>query len=409
MKTIAAQVMDRFTDADPGIRFDTSDENWTIESGVLVASGANDGILSEFANSSLFNNGSILSASEFEGSVTFDGDNGFIANAAGARIIGGNDGILLDGHGETVENHGSINGLADDGVTFGVFSDHDVLTNDGAIFGRSNGVGIFSADGGVINNLGRIASDTVGVDIEIKSGQTTVITNATGATISGPSEAIRVDNGGVFFDNHGTVTGEIAIDPSADAATILNHGTISGLVFLGPGNDVFIGKGGTALPVFGGGGDDQLIGGSHADVLFGDNGNDRLNGAGGKDTLSGGSGFDTLTGGPGRDQFVFETDLDPAHNVDRITDFTANVDKIDLNDQVFLHLGGDGVLAAARFHVGAAPASAGDRIIYNPANGFLLYDPDGKGGAGEVHFATLAPHLGLHNTDFVVMHPFLEV
>ena len=215
-------------------------------------------------------------------------------------------------------------------------------------------------------------------------------------------------NGGLFLDNHGTVTGEISLEPGSGAATIINHGTIDGLVFLGSGDDLFVGSGGTATVVFGGGGNDRLIGGSHADVLLGDGGNDRLSGAAGNDTLSGGSGFDTLTGGPGKDQFVFETNLDPLHNIERVTDFTPNVDKIDLNDRTFLHLGHDGVLAAARFHIGAAAASAGNRIIYNPANGFLFYDADGKGGASEVHFATLAPHLGLHHSDFLVVHSLLE-
>jgi Ca2+-binding RTX toxin-like protein len=60
------------------------------------------------------------------------------------------------------------------------------------------------------------------------------------------------------------------------------------------------------------------------------------------------------------------------------------------------------LLAAARFHVGATAADASDRIIYNPNNGFLFYDADGKGDAAEIHFATLAPHLALHSTDLLV-------
>ena len=41
----------------------------------------------------------------------------------------------------------------------------------------------------------------------------------------------------------------------------------------------------------------------------------------------------------------------------------SNVDKIELD---FPGLGPNGVLAAARFHVGAAAADHSDRIIYNP-------------------------------------------
>ena len=49
-----------------------------------------------------------------------------------------------------------------------------------------------------------------------------------------------------------------------------------------------------------------------------------------------------------------------------------------------------------------AASDASDRIIYNSHNGFLFYDRDGKGGTAEIHFATLMPHLALHNTDFLV-------
>ena len=73
-----------------------------------------------------------------------------------------------------------------------------------------------------------------------------------------------------------------------------------------------------------------------------------------------------------------------------------------LDDHSFAGLGEDGALASAKFHLGVAAAHASDRIIYNPDNGFLFYDHDGKGGADEIHFATLAPHLALHNSDFLV-------
>jgi Ca2+-binding RTX toxin-like protein len=409
MTTFNVQNTDIFNDADPGIAFDTDDESWTISSDVLVSSGANDGVFSSKANSTLVNNGTILSASEFGGGVEFDGDVGSISNAAGAKIIGATNGIFVDGHAETIANHGAVSGLSGDGVVFGFSSDQAALTNDGAIFGRQDGIGVFSSDGAVIHNLGRIAADDAGIDIDTPSGHTTTITNAAGATISGANDAILVEEGGLFLDNRGTVDGHISMTLSADPATIVNQGTIQGFVLLSPGDDVFIGTGGSAAAVIGGAGNDHLVGSSHADFLFGDVGNDRINGAAGNDTIGGGPGLDTLTGGPGRDHFVFETELDPVHNVDRITDFSPHVDKIVLNDQIFQQLGHDGLLAAAHFHIGAAAADASDRIIYNPVTGFLFYDPDGRGGTGEIHFATLAPHLSLHNTDFIVTHQFVEL
>src|SRR5262249_3818443 len=150
---------------------------------------------------------------------------------------------------------------------------------------------------------------------------------------------------------------------------VINRGTIRGTVSLGPGNDVFIGTGGAAANVDGDDGNDRLVGGSNADHLFGSEGNDRLIGGAGNDRLDGGLGVDTLPGGPGRDHFVFDTGLT---NVDVITDFQVNVDKIELS---LPGLGRPGLLlAAAKFHIGAAAADASDRIIYNPNSGFLFYD-----------------------------------
>lgn len=403
MTTSMTQNDDVFNDTAPGIAFTADDQSSTISADVLVSSGSNDGVFSSFNHSALFNNGSILSSAEFGAGVQLNDDDSLVSNTLGARIIGAQSGVSVDGDNASIQNQGSITGLTFDGVEFGEESNHVSLTNFGSIFGREHGVRPFSnLDGGVIHNFGLIASDQEGINVDTNVGLTTVITNAAGATIHGGDEAILVEVGGLSLDNHGTLSGGISLSLSAGQAAILNHGTIQGSVELGSGNDVFVGTGGTSGAVFGGGGNDLLIGGSKSDFLFGGDGNDRLIGAAGNDVLDGGSGHDTLTGGPGRDQFIFDSKLDPVLNVDRIMDFTRNVDKIVLVDGIFTQLGGPGVLAAAQFHVGAAAADHSDRIIYDPNTGFLFYDPDGKGGAGEVHFATLAPHLALHNTDFLV-------
>jgi serralysin len=109
-----------------------------------------------------------------------------------------------------------------------------------------------------------------------------------------------------------------------------------------------------------------------------------------------------LTGGRGEDQFVFRSDLGPGLNLDRITDFTVHVDKILLDQTVFRGIGHGGVLATGQFHVGAGAHDANDHIIYNPHNGLLIYDANGSHPGGGVHFATLAPHLVLTHTDFLV-------
>ena len=80
----------------------------------------------------------------------------------------------------------------------------------------------------------------------------------------------------------------------------------------------------------------------------------------------------------------------------------SHVDKIVLEETSSRASVTRGVLAAALFHVGAAAHDANDRIIYNPNNGFLIYDANGNHAGGAVHFATLAPHLALTHADFLV-------
>jgi Ca2+-binding RTX toxin-like protein len=55
------------------------------------------------------------------------------------------------------------------------------------------------------------------------------------------------------------------------------------------------------------------------------------------------------------------------------------------------------------FHTGAHAHDGNDHIIYNPGNGWLIYDANGSAAGGAVHFATLAPHLTLTSTDFLVV------
>ena len=89
------------------------------------------------------------------------------------------------------------------------------------------------------------------------------------------------------------------------------------------GNDVVVGSdSGDSLN--GNGGEDLLIGGA---------GNDHIDGGHGSDVVIGGAGDDRLTGGGGNDQ---ESDTFVWHanetGSDRVTDFNADVDKLDLSD-----------------------------------------------------------------------------
>ena len=148
---------------------------------------------------------------------------------------------------------------------------------------------------------------------------------------------------------------------------------------------------------------ENVTGGSGNDTLTGDGLANTLSGGAGTDVLTGGAGNDTLSGGAGADQFVFNTALNAATNVDTITDFTVVDDTIQLENAVFTQFATPGTLTAAAFYAGAAAHDADDRIIYNAATGDLSYDVDGTGAAAAVKFATLSTGLALANTDFLVI------
>ena len=136
------------------------------------------------------------------------------------------------------------------------------------------------------------------------------------------------------------------------------------------------------------------------------------NGGAGSDTITGGSGGRLAewgagqptgnTGGAGRDRFLFDTALSRKANVDRMTDFSASVDTIRLDHAIFDAFT-PGPLASGAFVIGNKAHDADDRIIYNDKNGKLFYDADGKGGAHQVLFATLDPHLDLSHSDFLIV------
>ncbi len=74
---------------------------------------------------------------------------------------------------------------------------------------------------------------------------------------------------------------------------------------------------------------ENLIGSLHDDELTGNAGSNVLVGLDGDDILIGGSGDDVLTGGAGRDSFVW---LAGDSGTDRVTDFEAGQDRLDLSD-----------------------------------------------------------------------------
>ncbi len=157
---------------------------------------------------------------------------------------------------------------------------------------------------------------------------------------------------------------------------------------------------------------ENLIGSAFNDVLTGDAGTNKLAGGDGADTLKGGSGADKLNGGlgldvltghGGADTFVFNT-APAGANRDTITDYNVAADTIQLENGVFIGLGGaTGVLAASKFFIGASAHDSSDRILYDSANGRLYFDADGNGAGAKIWFATLDTGLALTAADFVVI------
>jgi len=120
----------------------------------------------------------------------------------------------------------------------------------------------------------------------------------------------------------------------------LEGGAGNDRLYGGAGDDLLRGGAGKDR-LFGGAGNDTLEGGAGADRLFGEAGNDvlrggagndTLDGGAGRDTLEGGAGADVLTGGAGADVFVFArlAHIGRGPDSDRITDFEAGLDRIDL-------------------------------------------------------------------------------
>jgi Ca2+-binding RTX toxin-like protein len=150
---------------------------------------------------------------------------------------------------------------------------------------------------------------------------------------------------------------------------------------------------------------ENVQGGSANDMLVGDGQANELRGQGGDDVLAGGAGNDILLGGVGGDQFVFNTALNAATNVDQVTDFNVAADTMVLENAIFTLIAGAGTLTAAQFVANATGTAqdADDRIVYETDTGKLFYDSNGNAAGGATQFAQLAAGLALTNADFFII------
>lgn len=107
-------------------------------------------------------------------------------------------------------------------------------------------------------------------------------------------------------------------------------------------------------------------------------------------TLTGNNGNDTLWGGAGKDLFRFDT-APGSGNLDKIADFNALDDTIQLENAVFTMLTATGPLSSAHYRESLAgtAADADDYILYETDTGALYYDANGNGAGGRIKIATL--------------------
>jgi Ca2+-binding RTX toxin-like protein len=382
------QNTDSIQSSTDGFDFDASNETGIIDPGVVIFSQSAFGVSNHAnANTKLVNEGRVYAAGFLAAGVYLNVGNGSVSNAPGAEIFGSGFGIAMGGSGtNVVNNFGDIVSVSHGisiGIDFGSTTHWDRLNNHGYIFGTAAGVTIDSTfTGGTFNNFSTIKSIQDGIEIATAPNLLTKINNATGGIIEGTSASIKVFAGILHLINHGTIIGNI-VDTGGGRDVIVNTGKIKGMVELGSGNCHFNGTGGTS------------------GTIIADGGNDRITAGKGNVLIELGGGQSTLTGGPGHDRFLFDSAL--VGQVDKIMNFGHGLDKIVLLATDFAGIGAaSGTLAAADFHVGAHASSFLQHILYNPANGFLSYDPDGSGPLTPVHFATLSPHLALTHSDFLV-------
>ncbi len=129
-------------------------------------------------------------------------------------------------------------------------------------------------------------------------------------------------------------------------------------------------------------------------------------GSNGNDTLSGGYGYnnysfyhelsdnDTLYGGDGTDTFFFHSINNNEEGIDRVYDFNATNELIQVSAAGF---GGGlsvGSLKTNQFTLGTSATTSNQRFIYDFTTGALYFDSDGSAGVETLSLPTFFKRLG---------------
>ncbi|WP_083637703.1 calcium-binding protein [Pararhizobium arenae] len=337
-------------------------------------------------------------------SVRLDGNRSTLINEGridgkkyAAIAIGGSDATTQS----TVENSGVIEGktyavfvnaseafkLTNTGIIKGGVSGgtgQDVVLNNGTMIGDVNledGADTFDTRGGSYTG---VANGGLGADkLYAGAGNNTLAGGEGNDVLAGGAGADSLDGGAdtdsaSYFYSSAGVTVSLTT-PSA------NKGDAAGDTFISIEN------------ISGSAFNDTLAGNSAANTIFGNSGND---------VIKGYAGNDTLTGASGKDTFLFHTALNAATNADKITDFSAIDDTIQLENAIFTALASTGTLSADAFRANGTglAADSTDRIVYETDTGKLFYDRDGSGVSFDgVLFATLTNKPTITNADFIIV------
>ena len=292
------------------------------------------------------------------GHVLIDIEN-VTGGSAGDILIGDDKANVLRGEGGDDTLSG---GWGSDTLVGGAGSDTVVYdTPYGVLVDLSTGATAGAAAGDVLAEVENVTGGSGG-DMLIGDGNANVLNGGSGNdTLSGGWGNDLLDGG----DGVDTVVYDMPYGVLVDLSTGATAGAAAGDVLVDIEN------------VTGGSGSDMLIGKGTVNVL---------SGGGGDDTLDGGHSADELWGGTGRDVFVFSSPVHAYYAPDKVMDFDASQDRIQLSRAIFSGLAPGGLDPSA-FTAGGVATTAAHRIVYNASTGAVAYDADGAGGQAAVTFA----------------------
>ena len=190
-------------------------------------SGGNVGVLASGSSAAtIANEGTLAGGASGEGVLLLAG--GTLTNSAAALIGAGHFGVLAKYSSATVTNDGSVIGTSTDGVALeacGVFAN----TSPSALVAGAV-AGLYVDNGAAtVTNLGTIsAGASISIGAYLKAGG--LVTNGTGAIISGGFEGVAVIGGTVALSNQGRVTGNSAFGVYLGLpGTVTNSGTAASI------------------------------------------------------------------------------------------------------------------------------------------------------------------------------------